>query len=299
METFKHTGVYDKYGVELYPGDIVGMQHGTRDVIEEFGSHLVGSFSYRPLGATNPTSSYPLYDLVKHDGIEIVGNKDIGNVEIRAIRYSDMPNVKSMDSESGFNVFGALACYDELEFGDYAYGAFLNGKLIGYCTVGGAEEYDKYKDYRINDLCLSDVFVKEEYRHKHIGSIMVAKAIALEFKGVRRNVFATILTDDDLQFYKDLGFVVIAKNEGVVCRRVKFDMMTAEEYNTCFLPMIDKAKAFVSRLDSCVCHMELDDDSKQKVRKALSYYGWSPSVEDVLIKALDSYDKHEGIEKLP
>ena len=66
-----YTGIFDKNKRELKVGDIVQTNSG-KVVIEPFGSHIPGSFSYRPLGSTNPNSSYTLADLLKHTCIEII-----------------------------------------------------------------------------------------------------------------------------------------------------------------------------------------------------------------------------------
>lgn len=70
-KSYVYTGVFDKNNVELKVGDMVQTSSG-RVIIEPFGSHIAGSFSYRPVGATNPTSSYSLQDLLKHDNIELI-----------------------------------------------------------------------------------------------------------------------------------------------------------------------------------------------------------------------------------
>lgn len=289
MEKFKNTGVYDKHGIELHPADILQTRSG-RVTVEDFGSHLAGSFSYRPLGATNATSSYPLYDLMKEgvDNIEIIGNTGLnGSLVIRLIGRSDLQDVANMDERSGFSVFELLKDKEPDEFSDYAYGAFLEGELIGYCTVGGAEEYARFGKYRNGDLCLSDVWVNEEYRDKHVGSLLVTYAIRMEYKDVRRNVFATILNDADFPFYASLGFSVLDKDAGVICHKANYNKMSVKEYNEYFLPAIDKAEAFVSRLNSCVSHMSTD--IQKTVAAGLEAYGWSPSVEDVLMAALKEY----------
>lgn len=288
IEKFKNTGVYDKHGIELHPADILQTRSG-RVIIEEFGSHLAGSFSYRPFGATNATSSYPLYDLMKEgvENIEIIGNIAFEDtLIIRLIGRSDLSDVAEMDARSGFSVFDLLKDKEPDEFTDYAYGAFLAGKLIGYCTVGGAEEYACFKQYRDGDLCLSDVWVDEEYREKHVGSLLVTYAIRMEYQDVRRNVFATILNDADFPFYASLGFSTL-NDAGVICHKANYDQMSVKEYNEYFLPSIEKAEAFVSRLNSCVNHMSTD--IQKTVATGLETYGWSPSVEDVLMAALKEY----------
>lgn len=69
---YKETGITDKNGNEIIVGDIVRSQYGGDKIIEPFDSHIIGAFSYRPLGATNEGSSYLLGDLMKNAPITIV-----------------------------------------------------------------------------------------------------------------------------------------------------------------------------------------------------------------------------------
>lgn len=72
IKNYKETGITDKNGNEIMVGDIVRSQYGGNKIIEPFGSHIIGAFSYRPLGATNKNSSYLLGDLMKNGPITIV-----------------------------------------------------------------------------------------------------------------------------------------------------------------------------------------------------------------------------------
>lgn len=139
------------------------------------------------------------------------------DVEIRPVRFTDLEAVKVLDELSGNSVFDMT---DDEEAGvneqDYTWGAFLNGELIGYCTLGGAEEFeDEFDIYKDEDLCLGDVFIKGEYRGKGYGTELVIKSIATKTTH-GESVFATILDDDVLHFYESLGFVLIHRGGGVI-----------------------------------------------------------------------------------
>lgn len=66
-ETYIYTGIIDVDGNEIKAGDIVLREYGGKVIIEDFGSRIVGAFTYRPLGAINETSSSLISNLVKDE----------------------------------------------------------------------------------------------------------------------------------------------------------------------------------------------------------------------------------------
>ena len=130
----------------------------------------------------------------------IMDNEDLFTV--RVIEFQDLEAVKELDELSGNGVYDTIKDYEE-EVADYEYawGAFLNGELIGYCTLGGADEYDDAKD---GDLCLSDVFIKEEYRGNGYGTALVEESLKQHSES--GNVFADLLDSNLMYFYGPLGF---------------------------------------------------------------------------------------------
>lgn len=141
------------------------------------------------------------------------------DIEVRTIRFADLDAVKELDEMTGNDVFDMIDDDEEsVNEQDYAWGAFLNGELIGYCTLGGAEEFeDDFDIYVDDDLCLGDVFIKEEYRRKGYGTELVAKAIAAKTTN-GESIFATILDTDLMSFYESLGFKLIHMGGGVIYR---------------------------------------------------------------------------------
>lgn len=140
------------------------------------------------------------------------------NITVRPILIQDMSDVAELDEMSGNYVFEMLEDYEEDEFGSYAYGIFVDDELVGYCTVGGAEPYHELKEYQSLDLCLSDVYIKEEYRGNGYGRLLVEKAIEFEIDNETKpvHIFATLLNDYLIEFYEPLGFKVIYPNEGII-----------------------------------------------------------------------------------
>ena len=75
VKNYLYTGLLDKHGTEVKVGDILKPRYGGKIIIEPLGSHIVGAFTYRPVGAVNEGSSYLLNDL-KSDEIEIIDNTE-------------------------------------------------------------------------------------------------------------------------------------------------------------------------------------------------------------------------------
>ena len=70
-------------------------------------------------------------------------------MEVRGLIRSDLRAIKDIDSTKD-NMFKLAPmiendCYflEEVE-SDYAFGAFIDNRLIGYCTIGGADVIDDY-----------------------------------------------------------------------------------------------------------------------------------------------------------
>lgn len=75
--------------------------------------------------------------------------------------------------------------------------------------------------------------------------------------------------------------------------------MTVKEYNKNFLPLIDRAKSVARNLDLAIEHAEITKEDKENVRKHLSIHAnYSEETKEMILKALEYYRIHEGIEKL-
>ena len=108
-----------------------------------------------------------------------------------------------MDDQSGNNVAWGI------DSEEYAWGVFLDRELIGYCTLGGADDtalgYKEFVEWNFDSLCLSDVYIKEEYRGKGLASLLVEKVIEYGNSN-NESVFLTVMDDNLAVFYEKLGF---------------------------------------------------------------------------------------------
>lgn len=126
---------------------------------------------------------------------------------VRALEEADMKQVAALDRLSGFKVF------DGLESEEYAWGVFAGLELVGYCTLGGADDpdmgYNQLKEWNNDSLVLSDVYVKEEWRGKGVASLLINQALEKACPE-KESVFLTVLDDRLAAFYRRLGFIEVA-----------------------------------------------------------------------------------------
>lgn len=142
--------------------------------------------------------------------------------EVRQFKKSDLPYVKNLDELSGNYVYDFLKVLENDEFADCSgYGIFVNNELVGYCTLGGGELYDRFDEYKYGDRCLSDVFIKEQYRGRHFGTTLVSNAFLLELENSNESIFATLIDDSLIEFYSRLGFNFIDISAGVIFKNNK------------------------------------------------------------------------------
>lgn len=74
--------------------------------------------------------------------------------------------------------------------------------------------------------------------------------------------------------------------------------MTVKEYNKEFLPKIKKARILIKMMDKIIDHMDIDEDGRNEVKRILKIYGYSDETKETIVKALEYYRIHEGIDKL-
>ncbi len=128
------------------------------------------------------------------------------HILIRDLDEHDKEQVKVLDKLSEQHVA------DTLDSEEYAWGIFREGRLLGYCTIGGvegtehqqiAEELDEVPTSRT----LSDVYMHPYCRNLGLGTIMISKIIEhVILPQDISNVFCTIHHDRLYNFYERLGF---------------------------------------------------------------------------------------------
>lgn len=74
--------------------------------------------------------------------------------------------------------------------------------------------------------------------------------------------------------------------------------MTVREYNDNFLPRIERAKEFITLFESSINHMDDRLVDKNEVRKQFKIRYWSDETKQIILTALNYYQKREGLEKI-
>jgi GNAT superfamily N-acetyltransferase len=151
------------------------------------------------------------------------------DLQVRKLKGKDVSAGKEMDEASGFYVAQWLEDLESDEEASDAYGLFLDGELIGYCTLGYADGLDITTDY--DSRLLSDVYVKPEYRHLGYGSKIVSEALQQETDCRYHDTYLTYLHDRLEDFYKPLGFVHAEGTDNVMMKPVELELARNDETN--------------------------------------------------------------------
>lgn len=132
-------------------------------------------------------------------------------VLVRALSEADVEQVELLDDLSGNDVAWGI------DSEEYAWGIFIGDDLVGYCTIGGADDtgHDEYESWTYDSLCLSDVFVKEEHRGKGFASRLINEALEKCNPENKVSVFITLLDDRLSYLYEKLGFKALDNGDMV------------------------------------------------------------------------------------
>lgn len=135
--------------------------------------------------------------------------KKAKDLVVRPLCYDDLEAVEEMDELSGNGVTQWVRDLIGGAFNDYSWGIFLKGELIGYCTIGYADDMDcleDYPGYTCDSLLLSDVYVKCEYRGNGYALKMIKEVIDCRTEKEKELVFLTLLYDDLSRLYSKIDF---------------------------------------------------------------------------------------------
>ncbi len=132
-------------------------------------------------------------------------------VFVGPLTVADEEAVRRLDALSRNDV---CSCLDADGF---VWGVYVDSELVGYCTMGGAEDYEGCNSWNSNALCLCDVFVDEKHRGKGYASLLVQEVISQCAKN-GENVFITLLDDYLVSFYAPFGFRLLDIYSGVMVR---------------------------------------------------------------------------------
>lgn len=74
--------------------------------------------------------------------------------------------------------------------------------------------------------------------------------------------------------------------------------MTVKEYNSDFLPKIQRAREFITLFESAIQHMNEKTVDKNEVMKQFKLRCWSEETKETILTALSCYKQHEGLDKI-
>ena len=143
--------------------------------------------------------------------------KEMIDLIVKSLRKINMAEVIRLDQLSGFSVWQWVSSTDA--YNDESWGIYLANQLIGYCTIGYADDQcpviTDHELWSEDSYQLSDVFIAPAYRNNGYGSKLVRDAIKGRYlsEGVRP-VFLQPITKQVMQFYQTIGFLSITNNIG-------------------------------------------------------------------------------------
>ena len=138
------------------------------------------------------------------------------------LQKQDLKLVTLLDKESGFNVSWHVEDLDDDVSNDYSWGLYLDGFLIGYCTIGYADDVpgaiENHPAYVDDCYLLSDVYVCPEYRNRGYGLRMITEVIKGRWEMEEKAPVFLVCFDDKVQsFYQKAGFSRIEDPEDISC----------------------------------------------------------------------------------
>lgn len=139
-------------------------------------------------------------------------------VNIRTLAGSDLADVTALDDQSGYNYTQWVEELGSDEETTGCYGAFIDDRLVGYCTVSDADddvEIENHPLWTVDAQMLNYVFVEAESRGKGVGSVLINEALK-EAGPVA--IYTKISRSDLAAFYQKAGFELIDRKQSVMFR---------------------------------------------------------------------------------
>ena len=183
----------------------VGMWIINRSVQNRYQCSECGMFS--GLDESDVKEGFELGNFCSNCGADM---REAQNI-VRALTWMDAGQIKELDEKSGNDLsqwFLGIDDYSE----NYAYGIFEGRKLIGYCSLGYADDcgslIEGHPLHTHNSLLLSDVYVLKEYRGNGYAMKLCRQAIKQKVQAEPDSdaVFLTLLYDGLSRLYRKLGF---------------------------------------------------------------------------------------------
>lgn len=184
---------------------------------------------------------------------------DIANcgkiLSVRPLTEEDSRVVSILDMASGNCVSQWIEDNE-----DYAWGVFADDKLVGYCTIGYADEcggeIKAYPGHTSDSLLLSDVFVAPAYRGQGCGAFLVNEAVKRRTENDKQLVFLVVLDDRLSCFYKEIGFSAIGNGAMVRDERPLEVQKLAEDFAKAFEHYSSIDKSMLDQRDYLFSHAD-------------------------------------------
>ncbi len=136
-------------------------------------------------------------------------------ISVKLLTVKDSCAVGFLDLTSDFRV---KECLDDNT--DYAWGIFKNDELIGYCTIGYADDIgdiiEKHPEHTDDSLLISDVYIKPKFRDRGYGTYLLTEVIHNRWKldGYKNTVYLVVMYDKLVYFYGKIGFKSLNEPNG-------------------------------------------------------------------------------------
>lgn len=132
-------------------------------------------------------------------------NKNKTIVTVVKLKQENAIDVIKLDDITGNNV-------SEWLDSDMCYGLYRNRELIGYLTLGYADDcgdiIENHPQHHFDARVLSNVYIKTKYRNKGFAYYMIHTALL----NIKDTVFLTLIFDDLVSFYEKLNFEIVEDN---------------------------------------------------------------------------------------